>query len=116
MQFVHQHLRTGLRPALRPTQALFPESLELRGRKFVGHSVGFVYGFDILLYGAEGRIDVFGQHLAVHLVLLEEAGAPVAIAACSIVSVGGLVGGRWLDLPQKSPKSIMMARPGCDTA
>lgn len=69
-----------LSPALRPSKALLPETLELGGGELVRHGVGFVHGLDILLHSTEGRVNVFSQHFAVHLVGFQELSAPVSVA------------------------------------
>lgn len=71
----------GLRPALGPAETLFEKGREGRGGQFVGYHVGFVDAGGALGEGAEGGVDVFGEHAGVHFEIAEKRGAPVAIGA-----------------------------------
>ena len=65
----HEHyvFCTGLSPALCPPQSLIPEGFQCRGGELVRDYVHVVDGLSSSRDGSERRIDVLGQHIAIHL-------------------------------------------------
>ena len=74
-------LDAGLRPALRPAQPLLPERRPGRRRQLVRDDVGVVHRLGVARDGAQGRVNVLGQHAGVHAHGAQQGRAPVAVGA-----------------------------------
>lgn len=62
---------TGLGPALSPSHALFPECSKVCGSHLIGKDVHVVHGLLALTVRTQRRVNVFTQHMSVHLMSLK---------------------------------------------